>query len=93
MDCIGVVEIAYVERFQSSPSGSLILRTDNFSQYTANEFRESLSTMGIHQEYIQKNTSEDNKDIESFHNSIKTDYIWPNEPETFKDAQELVDIH
>ncbi|MEM3363546.1 MAG: hypothetical protein QXR21_04550 [Thermoplasmatales archaeon] len=49
--------------------------------------------MGIHQEYIQKNTSEDNKDIESFHNSIKTDYMWPNETETFKDAQELEDIH
>ncbi len=31
------------------------------------------------QEYIEKNTPEDNGDIESFHNSIKTDYIWTDE--------------
>ncbi len=41
---------------------------------------------GIKLEYIQKHTPEDNGDIESFHNSIKTDYIWPNEFMDFHDA-------
>ena len=38
-----------------------------------------MKLLGIKLEYIQKHTPEDNGDIESFHNSIKTYYIWPNE--------------
>ena len=37
-------------------------------------------------QYIQKHTPEDNGDIESFHYSIKTDYIWPNDFRNFNDA-------
>ena len=36
-----------------------------------------MKLLGIRLEYIQKQTPEDNGNIESFHNSIKTDYIWP----------------
>ena len=35
--------------------------------------------MNIKHEYIEKETPEENGDIEIFHNSIKTDYIWINE--------------
>ena len=35
--------------------------------------------MIINCEYIEKENSEENEDIESFHNSIKTRYIWINE--------------
>ena len=45
-----------------------------------------MKLLGIKLEYIQKHTPEDNGDIESFHNSIKTDYIWPNEFRNFNDA-------
>ena len=45
-----------------------------------------MELLGIRLEYIQKHTPEDNGDIESFHNSIKTDYIWPNEFMGFHDA-------
>ena len=38
-----------------------------------------MKLLKIKLEYIQKHTPEDNGNIESFHNSIKTDYIWPNE--------------
>ena len=38
-----------------------------------------MKLLGIKLEYIQKRTPEDNGNIELFHNSIKTDYIWPNE--------------
>ena len=41
--------------------------------------------------YNQKHTPEDSGDIESFHNSLKTDYIWPNDLETFKDAGKLME--
>ena len=49
-------------------------------------FRISMDPMGISLEYIQKQTPEDNGDIESFYSSIKADYIWPNELETFNDV-------
>ena len=45
-----------------------------------------MKLLGIKLEYIQKHTPEDNGNIESFHNSIKTDYIWPNEFRDFHDA-------
>ena len=46
--------------------------------------------MGIGQEYIQKSTPEDNGDIESFHCSLKTDYIWVTDLETLEDIHFLL---
>ncbi|MEM0136203.1 MAG: integrase core domain-containing protein, partial [Thermoplasmatales archaeon] len=48
--------------------------------------RSAMKLLGIKLEYIQKHTHENNGDIESFHNSIKTDYIWPNEFRDFHEA-------
>ena len=70
---------------------NLILRTYNGPQYISREFRESMKLLGIKSEYIQKHTPEDNGDIESFHNSLKTDYIWVNDIETFDDAKRLME--
>ena len=50
-----------------------------------------MKILGIKSEYIQKHTPEDNGDIESFHNSLKTDYIWVNDLETFQDAEKLME--
>ena len=50
-----------------------------------------MKTLGIKSEYIQKHTPEDNGDIESFHNSLKTDYIWVSDIETFEDAKKLME--
>ena len=50
-----------------------------------------MKLMGIGQEYIQKSTSEDNGDIESFHSSLKTDYIWVTDLETLEDAKKLME--
>ncbi len=63
-----------------------ITRTDNGPQYISHEFRNAMKLLIIRLEYIQKHTPEDNGDIESFHNSIKTDYIWPSEFTGFHDA-------
>ena len=54
------------------------------------EFRESMKLLGIRLEHIQKHTPEDIGDIESFHNSLKTDYIWVTDLETFEDAKKLM---
>lgn len=72
--------------FNGTVPEGLALRTDNGPQYISHEFRSAMKLLGIRLEYIQKHTLYDNGDIESFHNSIKTDYIWPNEFMGFHDA-------
>ena len=54
-------------------------------------FKNTVKILGIRSEYIHKHTPEDNGDIESFHNSLKTDYIWVNDLETFEDAENLME--
>ena len=90
-DCIKAVEKAYAIRFPEGNHHGLILRTDNGPQYISEIFKETVKLLGIGSEYIQKHTPEDNGDIESFHNSLKTDYIWVNDVETFQDAQTLME--
>ena len=90
-DCNRAVEKACAIRFPDSNPHNLVLRTDNGPQYISREFREAMKLLGIKSEYIQKHTPEDNGDIESFHNSLKTDYIWVNDIETFDDAKRLME--
>ena len=85
-DAIRSVENAVLLAFNGSVPEGLVLRTDSGPQYISKEFRSAMKLLGINLEYIQKHTPEDNGDIESFHNSIKTDYIWPNEFRNFNDA-------
>lgn len=85
-DAIRSIEEAVMNAFSGSVPGNLVLRTDNGPQYVSREFRSAMKLLGIRMEYIQKHTPEDNGDIESFHNSIKTDYIWPNEFHDFREA-------
>ena len=85
-DCIRAVEKACVTKFPDGKTVHLVLRTDNGPQYISHEFKESMELLGIRLEYIQKHTPEDNGDIESSHNSLNTDYIWPNEFKNFNDA-------
>ena len=85
-DAIRSVENAVLMAFNGTVPKGLVLRTDNGLQYISHEFRSAMKRLGIRLEYIQKHTPEDDGDIESFHNSIKTDHIWPNEFMDFNDA-------
>ena len=64
----------------------IILRLDNGSQYISKEFKSAMKYLGITIEHIKKQTPEDNGDIGSFHNSLKTDYIWPYKFDTYDTA-------
>ncbi len=90
-DAINAVENAYMKRFGNAKPKDLVLRTDNGPQYQSGEFRSTLNVLSIKQEYIRKQTPEDNADIESFHSSLKTDYIWVTELDTFEDAGKLIE--
>ena len=72
--------------FNGSLPDLLVLRTDNGPLSYQNEFRNAMKLLGIKLEYKQKHTPKDNGNIESFHNSIKTEYIWPYEFRDFHEA-------
>lgn len=68
----------------------LTLRVDNGSQYTSREFRSSMTSLGITLEYIYVNTPEQNGHIESFHKTLKKEYIWPREFANIQGAKEAI---
>ena len=74
----------------SPPTPGLTLRVDNGSQYTSREFRQSVASLGIKLEYIYVNTPEQNGHIESFHKTLKKEYIWPLEFADMQDAQKAI---
>jgi len=55
------------------------------------EFKDTVKLLNIKHEYVEKQTPEDNEDIELFNNSLKTDYIWQNYLESYIDAVELME--
>jgi transposase InsO family protein len=90
-DAIMSVDDAVMRTFDRGVPEGLTLRTDNGPQYNSQEFRSSMNVMSIALEYIKKHTPEDNGDIESFHNSIKTDYIWPFEFRNYSEASVAIE--
>ncbi|AKA49073.1 hypothetical protein IX51_10170 [uncultured archaeon] len=90
-DAVRSVENAVLLAFNGTVPKNLVLRTDNGPQYQSHEFRNAMKLLGIRLEYIQKHTPEDNGNIESFHNSIKTDYIWPNEFRDFSEVSRTIE--
>ncbi len=90
-DTINAVDDSIIRKFNGKVPDNITLRTDNGPQYISREFNEYLKLLGISHEYIEKETPEENGDIESFHNSIKTDYIWVNEISNFNDGKEIIE--
>jgi len=89
-DAVKALEEAYIEAFPNGKVEGLVLRTDNGPQFRARSFKEAVKILGMKQEYIEKSTPEDNGDIESFHGSIKADYIWPYEYEDYEEVEKSI---
>lgn len=68
----------------------LVIRTDNGSQYISKKFRESIAIFGAHQEFIWHHTPQQNGHVESFHKTLKKEYIWPHEFANYQDAESLI---
>jgi putative transposase len=69
----------------------LRLRADNGPQYTSRAFRESMQVLGLELEHIMYRTPEQNGTIESFHRSLKKEYVWPYEFDSFQEAEKAID--
>lgn len=83
-----ITEAVAVEKPDCS---KLRLRTDNGNQYTSNDFRRAVSALGIGKhEFIWKNTPEQNGHVESFHKTLKKEYIWPCEFKNYQDVEKAL---
>ena len=65
----------------------LRLRTENGLQCISRKFREAMKALGIQHEFIWKHTPEQNGHVESFHGTLKLEYVWPHEFARFQDAK------
>ncbi len=65
----------------------LTLRCDNGSQYRSKAFRESMKALGIKLEFIYYNTPEQNGHIESFHKTLKREYLWCEDFRNYQEAE------
>ena len=84
------VENALVTHKDIVPQQDLVIRTDNGSQYTSKAFRKSISVLGLKLEHICYNTPEQNGHIESFHKTLKKEYIWSNDFQNYQEAESAI---
>ena len=68
----------------------LTLQCDNGSQYTSKNFRKAISHLGIKMKYIWIHTPQQNGHIESFHNTLKREYIWPHDFANYQEAEATI---
>ena len=69
----------------------LILRTDNGKQYTGRAFRRAVQALGIGKhEFIWKNTPQQNGHVESFHGTLKKEYIWKHDFANYQEAEKVL---
>ena len=73
----------------ADPAG-LTIRSDHGSQYTSREFNAAIRTPGPRHEYVRYKTPQQNGHLESFHGRLKFEYVWPSDPESFQEAEEIV---
>ena len=90
-DAVNAIDDSIIRKFKGKVPDNITLQTDNGAQYISKEFNEYLKLIGINHEYIEKKTPEKNGDIESFHDSIKIDYIWINEINNFNEGKEIIE--
>jgi putative transposase len=69
----------------------LTLRCDNGPQYTSHAFKDSMDALGLRLEYILYHTPEQNGFVESFHKTLKREYVWPREFSSHQDAEVAVE--
>ena len=85
-----VAAVVHAVAQEQPDTAKLRIRTDNGSQYSSREFRESIKSLGIRHDFIWKNTPEQNGHIESFHKTLKKEYVWPKDFARFQDAEEAL---
>ncbi|MGH2613112.1 MAG: IS3 family transposase [Rhabdochlamydiaceae bacterium] len=68
----------------------LVIRVDNGSQYISNDFQKSVKILGAGLEFIYYHTPEQNGHIESFHKTLKKEYLWPHDFQNYQEAEVVI---
>ncbi len=68
----------------------LTLRLDNGCQPTSNRFQDTLKTCGVNPEWIGYNSPKQNAHVERVIGTLKADWLWLEECDTFTEALALV---
>ncbi len=68
----------------------LRIRSDNGTQYTSIQYKKTPKALRVTGEYIWHHTPEQNGHIESFHKTLKKEYLWPADCARFQDVEELM---
>jgi len=71
--------------------GELTLRCDNGPQYTSHAFKDSMDALGLRLEYILYHTPEQNGFVESFHKTLKREYVWTRDFRDYQEAEAAVE--
>ena len=67
-----------------------IIHTDRGSQYTAKNYRKTLSEHGITESYSRRGNPYDNACIESFHSVLKKELIYPQELKSYNELERIL---
>jgi putative transposase len=83
---------------ESSSSGAdpqgLVLRVDNGSQYRSQRFVDSIKSLGMQIEFIAVHTPEQNGHVESFHRTLKKEYLRTHDFASYQQAEQAIrDAH
>lgn len=70
--------------------GSVVIRSDNGSQFIAKSVREYLSLIGVSQEFTHIATPEENAHIEAYHGTLKRDVFDKYEYYTFGEIEQIL---
>ena len=79
--------LAAVEGLAPEQIRAIRLRCDNGPQYTSGEFRKAMGILGITVEHIWVSTPQQNGHVESFHNTLKRDYVHTRDFEGYQEAE------
>ena len=64
--------------------------TSELTEYISNNFRKAVSVLGIKHEFIWKHTPEQNGHVESFHRTLKKEYLWQHEFASCQEAEKIL---
>jgi putative transposase len=88
---LAALDMALLAEF---PTGSrtqgLTLRLDNGCQPTSNRFQDTLTTCGVNPEWTGYNSPKQNAHVERVIGTLKADWLWLHECDTFREAKDLV---
>lgn len=88
---LAALDMALLSEFPTGTRAQdLTLRLDNGCQPTSNRFQDTLKTCGVNPEWIGYNSPKQNAHVERVIGTLKADWLWLEECDTFAEANALV---